>query len=534
MISLIYSVIFNIFVIFAQKFTTMKLYTFFATLLLGTTISAYGQVSKVDETKFKRFKDEADRYFDKKDFRAARRGYEIAQLNKPNEKMVVQRLADCNKKLLSNAEKFLKDAQKQIKSGKNDEAVALLDSAYLYQPENTEMRDLQLSTYTNIANNTFYKVFEGKNYDGANSAIALADGGIVVAGRSNSHETGDDMNINIIRLDGSGNLTWNNNYGADETEETAQIIPCKDGGFLTVGYSDSYGGGSGMKDVWLLKADKDGKKQWENVFIAKESIDEAMSVVENEDGTFMVAGNTTPINPGNISDVILIKVSSEGKEMWKKEYKEVGNDEATEIIAVKDGYMIVGSIEVEKKRWDACVIKIDKDGNKIWTKTYGGNDEDRANAIESTKDGGFVVAGYSYSYAKTGSHDAWVFKIDKEGETQWENTFGGGSSDELFSIIELADGSIVSVGYTDVYSQTSATNMANTSKDGHDIFLVKVSAKGDDLWTRNIGGLGNQRAYDLKALKDGSIILAGYQEDAVTKNTDILVVKTNRGGVVKK
>ncbi len=512
----------------------MKLYTFFATLLFTTTTLAYGQVSKVDESKFKKFKDEADVFFDKKDFRAARRGYEIAQLNKPNEKMVLQRLTECNKKLLSNAEKFLKEAQKQLKIGKNNEAAALLDSAYLYQPEHAEIRALQISTYSNIPDNTFYKVLEGKNYDGANSAIALSDGGLVVAGRSNSHETGDDMNINVVRLDASGNVIWNNHYGADETEETSQIIECKDGGLLTVGYSDSYGGGSGMKDVWLLKVDKEGKKQWENVFIAKESIDEAVSVVENADGTFMIAGNTTPINPGNISDVILMKVSAEGKEMWKKEYKEIGNDEAGEIIAVKDGYVIVGSIEVEKKRWDACVIKIDNDGNKIWTKTYGGNDEDRGHAIKATKDGGFVVAGYSYSYAKTGSHDAWVFKIDKNGETVWENTFGGGSSDEIFSIIELADGSIVAVGYTDVYEQTGATNMANMSKDGHDIFLIKMTAKGDDLWTRNIGGLGNQRAYDLKAIADGGIILAGYQEDAVTKNTDILVVKTNKGGIVKK
>lgn len=516
----------------------MKLHIFFATILLGSTTfisqEVLGQVSKVDETKFKKFKDDGDRFFDKKDFRAARRNYDIAQLNKPNEKAITQRLEECNKKLLSVAEKFLKDANKLLKNGKNDEAIALLDSAYMYQPEHAEIKALQLSTYNNNVNNTFYKVLEGKNYDGANSTIALSDGGIVVAGRSNSHNAGDDMNMNIVKLDATGNVVWNNHYGADETEEPWQVIECKDGGILTVGYSDSYGGGSGMKDVWLLKVDKDGKKQWDKVFITNEAIDEAVSVIEEADGNFMVAGNTIPINPGNISDIILIKVSPEGKEIWKKEYKETGNDEAGEIIAIKDGYMIAGRIEVEKKRWDACVIKLDKDGNKLWTKTYGGNDDDMANAIEPTKDGGFVIAGYSYSYAKTGSHDAWVVKIDKEGETVWENTFGGGSSDELFSLVELVDGSIIAVGYTDAYSQTSATNMANTNKDGNDILLVKMTAKGDDLWVRNIGGLGNQRCYDLKITKDGSIVLAGYQEDAETKNTDILVLKTNRGGVVKK
>jgi hypothetical protein len=512
----------------------MKLYPFLTAILFSTSFLALGQVSKVDESKFIKFKTEGDKFFDKKSFLAARRSYEVAQLNKPNEKTVTQRIEECNKNLLKNAEKFLKDAQKSLKNGKNDEATALLDSAYLYQPDNLEIKTTQIAAYNTQLSNTFYKPLAGKHYEGANSTVALSDGGILVAGRSNTHNNGDDMNINILKLDAQGNILWQNHYGADETEETAQIIECRDGGILLVGYSDSYGGGSGMKDVWVLKVDKNGKKEWERVFITNEAIDEAVSVVENEDGTFIVVGNSIPINPGNISDVIMMKISADGKQIWKKEYKEVGNDVAGEVIAVADGYMIVGSIEIEKKRWDACLIKIDKDGNELWTKFYGGNDDDMTNCIEKTKDGGFVLGGYSYSYAKTGSHDAWVIKVDSKGETQWENTFGGGSSDEIFSIIELADGSIVAVGYTDAYTQTSATNMANTNKDGNDVFLIKMTADGNDLWTRNIGGLGNQRGYDLKPTKDGGIVVVGYDEDAETKNTDILVLKTNKGGLVKK
>ncbi len=508
----------------------MKFYTFVAAFLLGSSNLLYGQVSKGDEGKYKKFKDMADRLFDKKEYKTARRFYDMALLNKQGDKPLTQRIEECNKKLLSVAEKFMKDAEKMAKSGNADQVASLYDSACLLQPEKPEIKALQEKAYTNLGN-SFYKILEGKNYDGANAVLTLSDGGIVVVGRSDSHNTGGDMNMNIIRLDASGNVLWNNHYGADETEEPWAVIECKDGGILTVGYSDSYGGGSGMKDLWLLKVDKEGKKVWDKVFITNEAIDEAVSVIEHEDGTFMVAGNTIPINPGNISDVILVKVSADGKEIWKKEYKEIGNDEASEIIAVKDGYVVVGRMEVEKKRWDACIIKIDKDGNKLWTKAYGGGDDDMANAIVQTKDGGFVFGGYSYSYAKTGSHDAWVVKVDKEGELVWENTFGGGSSDEIFSVVELADGSIIAAGYTDVYIPLNGNN---SSKDGNDIFLLKISPQGDDIWQRNIGGLGNQRVYAVKPTKDGSFIMAGYHEDAESKNTDILVLKTNKGGLVKK
>ncbi len=509
----------------------MKLSSILSIALVCGVHWAYSQVSKVDETKFKQYKTVADSYFDQKDFKAARRFYQMALLNKPNEKASIQRIEDCNKKLESASNKFLKEGNKLFDKGNIEGATAQYDSAYLYYPLNPQCKTEQEKAYNANLNNTFQKVVAGTHFDWANSAVTLQDGGMVIAGRSDSNTSGDNMNKNIIRLDANGNVLWNNFYGEAESEEAWAIAPCKDGGFLTVGYSDSYGSGSGMKDVWVLKIDKDGKKQWDKVFVTNEAIDEATSVIENEDGTFMVVGNSIPINPGNIGDVIVIKIGADGQELWKKEYKDEGNDEANEIIKIKDGYLIAGRMEVEKKRWDACLIKIDKDGNKQWTKTFGGGDDDLANAVVQTKDEGFVMVGHTYSYAKAGSFDAWVVKLDKNGTIKWEDTYGSGASDEFLGVVELSDGSIVAAGYTESYLPV---NNVNTSKDGDEIFIVKISAVGDEVWQRTWGGVGNQRIQALEVNKEAMLIMVGYVEDPNTRNTDVLAIKANKGGVFKK
>ena len=97
---------------------------------------------------------------------------------------------------------------------------------------------------------------------------------------------------------------------------------------------------------------------------------------------------------------------------------------------------------------DAWIVKIDKDGNKVWDKTFGGKSYDGATSIIQSQDGGFVVAGYTCSKG-AGERDTWIVKIDKYGSEVWDKTFGGKDWDQANSIIQSQDGSFVVAGYTE-------------------------------------------------------------------------------------
>ncbi len=51
---------------------------------------------------------------------------------------------------------------------------------------------------------------------------------------------------------------------------------------------------------------------------------------------------------------------------------------------------------------DAWVIKLDANGNVQWQKTYGGKGDDEAYSIQQTSDGGYIVAGWTNSYGAGG------------------------------------------------------------------------------------------------------------------------------------
>lgn len=381
----------------------------------------------------------------------------------------------------------------------------------------------------------FYRVFGGKNYDASADIVALKSGsGVVVAGRSNSYGVGAmDMNFNVVKLDNSGAIVWDKNYGGQETEEAFAICETRDGGFMVVGSSDSYGGGADMKDVWALKLDKNGDRQWAKIYGDDDSIEEGCSVVQLEDGSFVILVNSTKITTGK-SDIVLIKTNEKGDQLWRREFGLPANSEiGAQVIATKEGgFMIAGSKEVRvqgKITWNFWLIALDKEGVKVWEQTYGGRMGEQANAIAQTPDGGFVLAGYTYSFAKEGSHDIWVLKVDAKGNKLWETTTGTNSTDEALDVLVTRDGKIAVAGYIDIFVPDA--NNENTSKEGNNAFVMLLDDQGKTLWRKTIGGNGDQRAYGIAEDTNGDFIIAGYTEG---ETTDHLVVKVSKNGDVKQ
>jgi hypothetical protein len=377
----------------------------------------------------------------------------------------------------------------------------------------------------------FYRTFGGKNYDASADIVKLKAGGFVLTGRTNSYGTSSsDMNVSVVKLDNAGNVQWDRNFGGNETDEGVSVAEAKDGGFLVAGTTDSFGGGPDMKDIWVLKLDKDGKKVWDKVLGGNETIDEARDILQLEDGSIIVLGNSMKMTTGK-SDAVLLKLTEKGEPTWRRTFgTEPGNEEASHLIRTKDGgFVLAGNKEVnQNKVWNFWAVGVDKDGYKLWEQTHGGKQNDRANSLCATPDGGYVLSGYTYSFAE-GSHDFWVVKMDAQGKKQWDKVFGGPSTDEALDVAVGKDGNILVVGYMDVYVPDD--NGENTSKDGNDAFVVMLDASGKELWKKNLGGLGAQRAYSVAEDADGGFILAGYSE---TDNTDHLVFKISASGAVSK
>nr|MBK9653884.1 hypothetical protein [Bacteroidota bacterium] len=141
---------------------------------------------------------------------------------------------------------------------------------------------------------------------------------------------------------------------------------------------------------------------------------------------------------------------------------------------------------------DYWVVKIDSLGNIVWQNTIGGNSDDQLYSITSSPDGGYVLGGYSYSNISgdktensNGVADYWVVKIDSLGNIVWQNTIGGGGGDYLYSITSSPDGGYVLGGWS--YSNISGDKTEN-SNGSSDYWVVKIDSLGAIVWQNTIGG----------------------------------------------
>jgi hypothetical protein len=349
----------------------------------------------------------------------------------------------------------------------------------------------------------FSKTFGGSKDDGA-KAIIEADNGYIIAGYTYSFGAGN-RDVWIIKIDKNGNKIWDKTFGGRKFDAISSIIKA-DNGYIIVG--DTYSFGEGKGDAWVIKIDKNGNKIWDKTFGGRK-FDAIISIIKADNG-YIIAGITESFVAG-YRDAWIIKIDKNGNKIWDKTFGGSGYDEANAIIKADNGYIIAGYTDsFGAGSADVWVIKIDKNGNKIWDKTFGGRKDDEANAIIKA-DNGYIIAGYTYSFG-AGKKDAWVIKIDKNGNKIWDKTFGGSSYDDANAIIKADNGYIIA-GYTASFGAGSA-----------DAWIIKIDKNGNKIWDKTFGGSDWDGA-DAIIKADNGYIIAGYTDSFGAGVRDAWIIK---------
>jgi hypothetical protein len=156
-----------------------------------------------------------------------------------------------------------------------------------------------------------------------------------------------------------------------------------------------------------------------------------------------------------------------------------------------------------------------------WERIYGGgNNDDYAYFVQQTSDGGYIVTGSTFSFASHGFwDDVWLIKMDASGDTLWTKTYGGPYPDVGYCVRQTSDGGYIIAGGT----------MSFGAGDS-DFYLIKTKANGDTLWTRTYGGPDMDDAYSVQQTSDGGYIVAGKTMSFGAGNADVWLIKTNVAG----
>ena len=95
--------------------------------------------------------------------------------------------------------------------------------------------------------------------------------------------------------------------------------------------------------------------------------------------------------------------------------------------------------------------------------------------IVETSDGGFLMAGSSRSSDgnidnNQGQNDAWIVKVNANGQLVWQKTFGGSEIDFGYDAVELQDGSTILVG-----ESSSSKGDLSENQGFADLLIVKIN-----------------------------------------------------------
>lgn len=334
----------------------------------------------------------------------------------------------------------------------------------------------------------------------------------------------------ILRFNAEDEYVWKKRYGGEADDAGNAMIEHSGGGVFVAGYTKSFtgdvSGNHGGSDFWLFKTNP-SDLVWQKCYGG--SNDEAANdLIETADGGLLLAGYTSSSdgyigNSYGQEDAWLVKTGIDGALEWEESYGGSGNDRANQVLQTADGgYIIAGSKDSPDASsgkntgdQDAWLIKVDNNGNLQWENTFGGPYEDAASSLTINNFGGYTFVGTT---TNAQSSDVWVVAVDAQGNMVWQKTFGSEMmNDQGVSILQKSDGD---------YAISANMMSEGLTQQQNDIGLIILDHLGTVKHQSKFGNKYHDYASTVLAETDGSFLVAGSATTNENNGFDVSYVKT--------
>ena len=247
------------------------------------------------------------------------------------------------------------------------------------------------------------------------SVQQTTDGGYIVLGEIQIGYPGYyDGYLYLLKTDANGDTLWTRYFGEGDGDWGYSVLQTTDGGYIVVGFTQSYATGSG--DVWLIRTDANGDTLWTKTY-GGSGFDIGYCIQKTIDNGYIISGYTTSFGSAS---AYLIKINSIGDTLWTKTY----NDSSFAYIGrsvyqTSDGGFVM-TVRIKESSptddYDVGLIRTDSNGDVLWIKKYGGNENDISYSVQQTNDRGYAITGVTYSFG-AGYSDVYLIKTDSLGNT---------------------------------------------------------------------------------------------------------------------
>jgi len=273
-------------------------------------------------------------------------------------------------------------------------------------------------------------------------------------------------------------------YG-DAYEDIGYSVSMAPDGYIIAGQFNEIAGESGTivtdlsnKDMGIIKTDWGGNVSWKVSAGGKYS-DWGKKICQLDNGSMICVGTYTDSISATLmeTDIFILKVSSSGQIEWQKIYKESGNQTGIDILQTTDGFIVLGSNDVERPPQSG-------------------------------------VAGNN-----PGRKDIYFLKISGAGELRGSRPYGFPNDDIGLTIKNDIGGNFIILGTTDLSE--------NTSMDKNNLILIKINNLLDILDQRILGDVTDEYAADMEVQESGYLITGTIGKETDSQEAFVRVVKKN-------
>lgn len=159
----------------------------------------------------------------------------------------------------------------------------------------------------------------------------------------------------IVKLNPDGTIAWQNTIGGNDNDAFRNMIQTADGGYLTGGYSKSNISGEktensqGDYDYWVLKLDGSGNLVWQNT-IGGSGIDYLRDMKQLADNTYMISGYSNSNISGDKTensnggyDYWLVKLNTSGSIISQNSIGGSADESGPYLLPTNDGNFMMFS-----------------------------------------------------------------------------------------------------------------------------------------------------------------------------------------------
>ena len=275
-------------------------------------------------------------------------------------------------------------------------------------------------------------------------------------------------------------------------------------------------------DHWGLKSSSNTKEGCSWSLFSENyggiSYDYGRSMVETNDGSYTVVGNTSFLGD-QFNNVLMVAVDKKGRQKWMKNYSFSTDDRINSIVSASAEGFIMAGYTANNSNKDILVFKTDLDGNINWQHSYGNQENEFATSIAISDDGSSVLIAGSIIEANTGTIKCYVLRIDSMGNLIWDKVIESGISCKVNSIENIGNLGFILTG------MRRSPNEIN-----EDLVIIKIDINGELIWERTYGGDGVEAGTSIKSVDDGGFIISGYTDSFGSGNKDVYVIKVNSEG----